>query len=439
MIPYSLYLHIPFCQQRCNYCDFNTYAGQETLIPTYMRALEREIRYLATGVGETIAVHTIYFGGGTPSLLPPEEISRILQVLSAAFALDPATEITLEANPGTLSPGYLRDLRSLGVNRLSVGMQSSCPAELALLGRRHTYRDVVEAVNWARKAGFDNLSLDLIFGFPAQTLEHWDTSLTLALGLAPDHFSLYALTLEAGTPMQRRVARGLLPEPDSDLSAEMYELACDKLAQAGYIQYEISNWAKPSRVDHRASNIKQPSSFLGLQSPISNLQFACLHNLQYWRNLPYLGFGAGAHGFANGIRTANVLAPAEYIHCLSPHHSPRSPGAQPTMAAIRHSPSTAIRHSPLAIDFPCTPATKTTLPIDQEAEMGETMMMGLRLTQEGVSRTAFQTRFNCTLEDVFGQEIGELVEWELLEWVGDTLRLTPKGRLLGNQVFMRFV
>ncbi len=414
MTPYSLYLHIPFCQQRCSYCDFNTYAGLETLIPEYVRALEWEIQYLATGVGEAIPVHTIYFGGGTPSLLPLEEISRILRILDTAFALAPAPEITLEANPGTLSPGYLRDLRSLGVNRLSVGMQSARPAELTLLGRRHEYRDVVEALEWARQAGFDNLSLDLIFGLPAQTLNHWDTSLTMALGLAPGHFSLYALTLEAGTPMQRRVARGLLPDPDPDLAAEMYELACEKLAQAGYIQYEISNWARANG-EWRIRNGELGMAGFESPSAIRHSSFACLHNLQYWRNLPYLGFGAGAHGFANGIRTANVLTPAEYIHRLAPRS---------TLPAPR---------------FPRTPATQTALPIDRETEMGETMMMGLRLTQEGVSRTAFQARFACILEDVFGEEIAELVEWKLLEWVGDTLRLTPKGRLLGNQVFMRFV
>jgi len=414
MTPYSLYLHIPFCQQRCSYCDFNTYAGLETLIPEYIHALEREIQCLAVGVDEAIPVHTIYFGGGTPSILPPEEISRILQVLDTVFSLDPATEITLEANPGNLSLEYLRDICNLGVNRLSVGMQSSRPAELALLSRRHEYRDVVKAVKWARQAGFDNLSLDLIFGLPAQTLDHWDTSLTMSLDLAPEHFSLYALTLEAGTPMQRRVARGLLPEPEPDLAAEMYELACVKLEKAGFLQYEISNWARANS-ESRIRNGKLGMTSSESPFAIRHSLLASRHNLQYWRNLPYLGFGAGAHGFANGIRTANVLAPAEYIHRLAP----RSPLPAPR--------------------FPRTPATQTTIPIDRDTEMGETMMMGLRLTQEGVSRTAFQARFKCPLEDVFGEVISELVDWELLEWMGDTLRLTPKGRLLGNQVFMRFV
>ncbi|MFH1636288.1 MAG: hypothetical protein ABIG63_20050 [Chloroflexota bacterium] len=271
--------------------------------------------------------------------------------------------------------------------------------------------------------------------------------------------------------MQSRVARGLLTEPDSDLAADMYELASDKLEQAGYIQYEISNWAMANserrvasgewrvangewrtadgewRVGGGDTKLAIPNSpHLHLRrsavqvqvSAIRNSPFACRHNLQYWRNLPYLGFGAGAHGFANGIRTANVLAPAEYIRRLALHHSPRSPEAQPTGSVTSHPPS-AIRRSPSAIHFPRTPATITALPIDRETEMRETMMMGLRLTQEGVSGPAFNFRFERALEDVFGKEIGELVDWELLEWVGDTLRLTPKGRLLGNQVFMRFV
>ena len=400
MALYSLYLHIPFCHHRCAYCDFNTYAGLDELIPAYLDALCREAQLLGDSAGARLLVHTIFFGGGTPSLLSPGEIGHILQVLADLFSLSEGIEITLEANPGTLSVEYLRDLRSLGVNRLSLGMQSARPEELRLLERQHDYNDVVNAVNWSRKAGINNLNLDLIFGLPYQGLDNWQENLEQAIQLRPDHLSLYALTLERGTPMAQWVARGLLAEPDPDLAAEMYEWAVERLVQGGYEQYEISNWA------YHAD---------------SGVQFACQHNLQYWRNQPYLGLGAGAHGFANGLRTANVLSPAAYIQRCQDGWVSSQEGV------------------PV---FPLTPATVNTQPVDRATEMGETMMMGLRLTQEGVSRIVFQNRFDQALVDVFGEEIDELLALGLLEWFGsgqEILRLTARGRLLGNQVFMRFI
>lgn len=392
--PYSIYLHIPFCIHRCAYCDFNTYAGISDLIPDYARALAREMDLLFSSAGERLPVHTIFFGGGTPSLLPIPELELIFSALTQNFNLLPDLEVTLEANPGTVSLDYLKELRRLGVNRLSLGMQSANTEELRLLERQHGFDDVVQAVRWARLAGFDNLNLDLIFGIPYQTLDEWRRSLSLALALKPEHFSLYALTLEHGTPMQHWVERGLLNEPDPDLAADMYELADELLTESGYGQYEISNWAKGN--------------------PDGSLRSA-RHNLQYWRNLPYLGFGAGAHGYAGGYRTANVLAPAGYIRrCLE--------GS--------------------AQDFPRTPATAEANAIDGKAEIGETMMMGLRLTREGVSNQAFCRRFGASLQDVFGAQIKQLSTAGLLEWAGedgDTLRLTPHGRLLGNRVFMEFI
>lgn len=387
MMPYSLYLHIPFCQHRCGYCDFNTYAGLDDLIPAYASALETEIRSFAA-----LPVHTIFFGGGTPSLLPPSSIATLLHAMRETYELQPDAEITLEANPGTLSKGYLEDLRAAGVNRLSIGMQSAQPGELALLERNHSVDDVVDAVRWARQAGFDNLSLDLIFGLPEQPIDLWEATLTQALELAPEHFSLYALTLEHGTPLQHQAERGLIPEPDPDDAATMYELAAARLSAAGYQQYEISNWAKT------------PAEVWGSR-----------HNLQYWRNLPYLGLGAGAHGFAEGVRTVNVLSPQAYIR--------RFEGAAADQA----------------LRFPRTPATVSVTPIDLETEINETMMMGLRLTNEGVSAQAFEARFGRSLDDVFGDEIKKLVALALLEWHADILRLTQRGHLLGNQVFMQFV
>ena len=385
-MPLSLYLHIPFCRHRCAYCDFNTYAGQDELVPAYVESLCREILAVSESAGEKLAVHTVFFGGGTPSLLTTSQFERILSAIGERFDLQPDAEISIEANPGTVSGDGLRELRALGVNRISFGVQSANPEELRMLERQHDYADVVHAVASARAAGFDNLNLDLIFGLPEQSLESWQHTLDLVLGLHPEHFSLYALTLEHGTPFGRWSARGLMPLPDPDLAAEMYERASDVLGAADYRQYEISNWSKPGR--------------------------QCRHNLQYWRNLPYLGLGAGAHGFAAGVRYSNVLRIRTYVERLSrPAHTP----------------------------FPLSPAAVNQHRIDPATDMGETMITGLRLTEEGVSAAAFKRRFGRELLEVYGPDVDDLLGLGLLEWSGDALHLTVRGRLLGNQVFMKFV
>jgi oxygen-independent coproporphyrinogen III oxidase len=393
MLPYSLYFHIPFCRHRCSYCDFNTYAGIDNLISDYVNSLCIEIDLLGHAAGKRLPVHTIFFGGGTPSLLPARELAQILEVIGTVFYLQPDLEVTLEANPGTLSLPYLRDLRAMGINRISLGMQSADTFELQFLEREHGFDDVVRSVEQVRAAGFDNLNLDLIFGLPYQTQETWGKSLEEALALQPDHLSLYALTLEHGTPLQNWVVKGLIQEPDPDLAADMYEYSCKRLEQAGFIQYEISNWGRS----------------------VKGQPLACRHNLQYWRSLPYLGFGAGAHGFAGGVRTSNVLVPKNYIQrCQN--------GKQ--------------------LLFPKTPATSEARQVTQQDEMGEVMMMGLRLINEGISAPVFQERFKVSLAEIYAKEIRHLIGRGLLEWAGEdgqTLRLTPKGRLLGNQVFMEFI
>jgi len=424
--PYSLYLHIPFCRHRCAYCDFNTYAGQEDSIPAYVDALCREIEFIGQNAPERIPLHTIFFGGGTPSLLRPRQFEAVLTAISDHFHLsDPET--TIEANPGTVSLADLKDLRSLGINRISFGVQSANPSELRMLERAHSYFDVINAVSWARRAGFDNLSLDLIYGLPLQTLDDWSATVKLILGLAPEHLSLYALTLEHGTPFGHWSARGLLPLPDPDLAADMYEWASDVLDDAGYQNYEISNWA----VDRRLQTTDDLLSTI--HRPPSN---ACKHNLQYWRGLPYLAAGAGAHGYVNGYRYSNVLRIKTYIDRLAkqPYE-----GSKPSQG----------------LPFPLTPATVNHHRQTLQDDMGEFMMTGLRLTLEGVSAETFRQRFSQELETVFGAEIEELIRLGLLEWhdsplpVGEGLgevpqsgkgvRLTRRGRLLGNQVFIRFV
>ncbi len=292
MVANSLYIHIPFCTHRCGYCDFNTYAGLQRLVPAYTKAVCKEIEYLYNSAGEQLPIHTIYFGGGTPSLLPVNNFENILTTVDHYFKLTTTPEITIEANPGTVSLDYLKNIQQLGVNRISLGMQSAIQAELTLLERQHSFDSVIQAVEWSRKAGINNLNLDLIFGLPKQGLNSWMFSVEAALSLQPEHLSLYALTLEHGTPMQHKVDLGLLPEPDPDVAADMYEAASERLDDKGYVQYEISNWARA----------KDPGEI-----------FACIHNLQYWRNLPYIGVGAGAHGFINHFRTVDVSTPGGYI------------------------------------------------------------------------------------------------------------------------------
>jgi oxygen-independent coproporphyrinogen-3 oxidase len=407
---YSLYFHIPFCTHRCAYCDFNTYAGQEAMIPAYVDALCTEVE----NVGRVAAkrriettIHTIFFGGGTPSLLSPLQFDYIFKSIRSAFALTPDCEITIEANPGTVSYENLLELREIGINRISYGVQSANTFELKMLERVHDFFDVIEAVTSARKAGFTNLNLDLIYGLPEQTLQTWQTTVQRVLDLHPEHISAYALTLEHGTPFGRWANRGLLPLPDPDLGAEMYEWASEEFEANGYAQYEISNWSKPNH--------------------------ECKHNLQYWRSLPYLAFGAGGHGYADGYRYSNVLRIKTYIERLA--------NSQSTIHQFPLSPATVNHH-------------KQTLKDD----MSEFMMTGLRLTQEGVSENEFQARFGVSMQDVFGKEINELLKLGLVETLftlvgtrpsergmskgqgeGEILRLTKRGHLLGNQVFMRFV
>ncbi len=386
---YSLYLHIPFCRHRCAYCDFNTYAAQESSIPAYVKALCREIQVAAESAPSRLQVHTIFFGGGTPSLLTPAQFESILKTIQQNFDLvDP--EITIEANPGTVTSDALRELRSLGINRISFGVQSADPDELRMLEREHDYFDVINAVTWARQAGFDNLNLDLIYGLPLQTLDRWQATVKLILGLHPDHISAYALTLEHGTPFGRWSKRGLLPIPDPDVAADMYEWAAGILKTAGFEQYEISNWALPGR--------------------------ECRHNLQYWRSLPYLGLGAGAHGYANGRRYSNALRIKTYIDRLTVDSAISS-----------------------RLEFPLTPATVNYHRQTLQDDMSETMITGLRLTREGVGTADFHARFGQDLETAYRSEVQDLTRLGLLEWQADHLRLTERGRLLGNQVFLRFV
>lgn len=420
----SIYLHIPFCKHRCAYCDFNTYAGQEALIPAYVEALIKEIEFIGAQLPLTNyqSTRTVFFGGGTPSLLSAPQFGSIMSALSSAFALSADAEVTIEANPGTISPKKLDEIRKVGINRISFGVQSSITEELRMLEREHDFFTVIEAVSAARKAGFKNLNLDLIYGLPQQTLTSWQTTVKRVLDLHPEHISAYALTLEHGTPFGKWAERGLLPLPDPDLAADMYEWTMDYLPQFGYAQYEISNWARGVESQRSKVHDFQPSTFE--QFP----KFACKHNLQYWRSLPYLGLGAGAHGYANGYRYSNVLRIKTYIDRI-------------TNSPIPQLPST--NHP-----FPLSPAAVNRHKQTLQDDMSEYMLNNLRLVHAGVAEADFRSRFGSGLLDIFPAEIEELLQAGLLEWHKETsevsetsevLRLTRRGRLLGNQAFMRFI
>ncbi len=387
----GLYLHIPFCTHRCAYCDFNTYAGQEHRISAYVQALRRELEQVAAAAPEPIRVETVFFGGGTPSLLRPAQYEAILAAIARHYTLANEAEITSEANPGTVTPSALRALRAAGLNRLSFGVQSARAEELRLLERSHDFFAVIAGVRAARRAGFDNLNLDLIYGLPGQSLDDWVYTLKQALALGPEHLSLYALTVEHGTPFARWLERGLLPQPDPDLAAEMYAQAQERLSLSGYAQYEISNWAQPGR--------------------------ACRHNLIYWRGQPYLGFGAGAHGYAAGRRYSNVLSIQAYLQRMAAAGPPRP--------------------------FPLSAAAAEVRQLSPREAMEEHMMMGLRLTQEGVSAADFRARFGLSIEAAFPRALRRTRSRGLVEWAdfpdGPHLRLRPSAYLVGNQVFVEFI
>ena len=391
----SLYIHIPFCQTKCPYCDFNTYEGLESLMGPYMDALVTEIQLW----GRTLCrprVNTVFFGGGTPSYAPSDGIRSVLGAVGNAFPLASGGEISVEANPGDLTNACLKELLDMGINRLSIGVQSLDDPLLKLLGRRHSAKQAVEAYRLSRSAGFDNVNLDLMYGLPEQTIEQWRDTVVQVLELDPPHLSLYCLTLEKGTPLERWVREGKLPEPDPDLAADMYCYVRDELAGAGYHHYEISNWSMPGH--------------------------ECRHNMAYWRNLPYLGVGPGAHSNLDGHRFWNVASPRDYIRRV--HDWAQQDGTD----------GAQLDRSDLTLAEVVTRAE----PIGPELEMAETMILGLRLL-DGLKTEEFARRFGLDVSEVYGSQIAELSQYGLLESADGVLRLTPKGCLLANQVFIRFL
>jgi oxygen-independent coproporphyrinogen III oxidase len=386
----SLYFHVPFCTRRCGYCDFVTYAGFERLIPDYMAAVNLQVEQ----VGKGQKIHTIYFGGGTPSLIPAGAYNQLFTTIHSKFEVMADCEISLEANPGTVDAPLLERYRTAGFNRISFGMQSARENELNLLERSHKPGDIEKAVSQARSAGFGNLNLDLIFGLPGQTLSDWQYSLEYALQLEPQHLSLYSLIVEDGTPLARQIANGSVSEPDDDVAAEQFEWSCDRLQQAGFTHYEISNWAKADKTE----------------------DYRCQHNLQYWRLNPYLGFGTGAVGFLTAgsgygdypLTMTNENTIGKYILDVKSKKTILS--AFPYMK-----------------------------PVSDSFEKETRMFVGFRLLEEGVNLVDYYQRFHTDLYQDFGERINKLLKNGLVEVISNTrLRLTKEGWLLANRVFREF-
>ena len=387
----ALYIHIPFCQRKCHYCSFISYDSRQADIPVYLKALKTEMVQRAGGK----TVNSIYFGGGTPSLLSAAQVGELLTTVRSLFAMGKGAEISIEANPGTVDKAYLTAIRKLGINRLSLGVQSLNDGELNLLGRIHNANEVREAVQFARSAGFDNLNLDFIYGLPGQSLSDWRRTLEEAITLKTEHLSLYALTLEEETPLWRAIEEKALPAIDADLSADQYELAEDLLAASDYRHYEISNWAKDG----------PSTSFNSVQDRVLRTSYECRHNLVYWQNLPYLGVGVAAHSCLNGHRMANTSDLDKYMTDF--------------VAGSSFLPEMDEEISP-------------------ELELAETVILGLRL-DKGIGMVDIKDRYGIDVLSYYQGQIEEMKEAGLLECNGEYLKLTRRGRLLSNEVFWRLL
>ena len=380
--PLGIYIHIPFCAHICPYCDFNTYSGQEALIPRYVAALERDLSARSVDFRGR-EVSSIFLGGGTPSLLTVQQIAGLLSTVHGAYNIQTDAEISLEANPNSVDEAYLSGLREAGINRLSLGIQTTNRKGLRLLGRQHEAHEAETVFLAARRAGFENISLDLIFGWPGQSSEQWEVDLSWVLqwgGRGPDHLSLYSLIVEPGTPMADAVERGILTVLDDDATADLYEIAMSNLAGAGYTHYEVANWARPA---DRMSR----------------------HNAIYWRNGDYLGIGAGAHETVAGRRTLSHLLPRTYIEAVESGRTP--------LSNVEN--------------------------LEPRVRIGETMMLGLRLLTEGVSDAEFAARHGVELEEMFGDTIRELAGLGLIDRGPDRALLTHRGLMLANDVCARFL
>lgn len=379
--PLGLYVHIPFCVKKCKYCDFLSAPAEKTVQKRYVDALCKEIAGYQPLTKE-YELKTLYFGGGTPSVLPVELLEQILKAIRNNFTIAMAeAEVTLEVNPGTVTKDKLKSYRELGINRLSIGVQSAKQEELTLLGRIHTFEDAKNTVVWAREAGFENISVDLISALPGQTLKAYQENVEAILSLHPEHISSYSLMVEEGTPFYEQYAEGKEKEtelPDEETDRAMYAYTKERLREAGYERYEISNYAKPG--------------------------FESRHNSSYWTGTEYLGVGLGASSLFTNARYHNETDLSVYMEDAEAGRDVRREIER----------------------------------LVESEQMEEFMILGLR-RMCGVSRAEFQKRFGRPIETVYGNALQELKKLELLVTEGDRIALTDTGIDVSNQVFLKFV
>jgi oxygen-independent coproporphyrinogen III oxidase len=370
----GIYLHIPFCKSRCSYCDFATdvFKNNDT-VERYVSAICSEISNFRFQIPDL--VETIYFGGGTPSLLSPKQLEKILNSIHKTFTVDEKIELTMEMNPATVSLETLIEYKKLGVNRASFGVQTFDDIELKRLARGHDVNDVRETFRLLREAQFDNISFDLIAGLPRQTVADWERNLDEALKLMPEHLSLYLLEINESTPLAEQIRTNRQPTPDEDLSGEMYEMMIAKVAKKGFEQYEISNFCQPN--------------------------FEAKHNSKYWLCEPVYAFGVSAHSFDGKTRTANERDTNKYVSMIENNES-----------------TTAFR--------------------DEVNLASDVAFLGLRSTK-GLDLVAYKQRFGINLEIKFAEDLQRLDELELIEIAGKWLKLTVKGMVYSNEVFSVFV
>ncbi len=372
----ALYFHIPYCKQKCPYCDFNSY--NNGINKDFVTALKEEIGIKSKNIDQ-YQIGSVFFGGGTPTTLSSFQITDILNFCFNKFSIKSDCEVSIEANPGTIDYQYLKLLRNKCFNRLSLGCQSFNDDLLKKIERIHNCDEIFQSVSAARKAGFKNISLDLMFGLPGQSFEIWEETLQSATQLKPTHLSVYNLTIEKETPFYDQLRKGILILPSEELQSKMYKRAVEYLSQAGYIHYEISNFSVKG--------------------------YECRHNKVYWNNNEYVGFGPGAASYLNGTRSKNILSPEKYIETLLEK-----------------------KEIPLF--------EKETL--DQKKSMWETLMLGLRMVK-GINLSDFEKRFGKTLDSEFGEKIRKLHNEHFLEYSDKKLKLTRKGILYSNEVFVGLI
>lgn len=378
MIDVGLYVHVPFCRRKCDYCDFYSHVPDETVVRGYIEALKNELRTGPAGDDPRVRVKTIFVGGGTPTALSESDLKTFIEPIAMIVQRDAVEEFTVEANPATLDESKAGILKAAGVNRLSIGVQSFNPRELETLGRIHRPEDVSRTVEQIRRAGFDHLNCDLIFGIPGQTEASWSDTLKQTVDLGGDHIACYSLTYEAGTPLRRRIENGSISRLDEDLEADLYELAISRLAEAGFVQYEISNFA-----------------VVGAQ---------CRHNLSCWRNEPYVGVGPSAAGYLNGVRYRNIPDTAEYVRRVQAGLSPV-----------------------------CEEET-----LDAYGRAGETAMLALRMS-DGIDCSMFIRQTGFDPLKLFQEVIRNHVKSGHIAATSERIRLTRQGLLVADCVMADFL